>query len=343
MTTVDDLLRMIDVRVAALGDLRGSLTRCHELGIFEPSGALAAPAAAEAIAPLPAPALPPRRVARTGTRRVADAQNAKLDVEALQASIVAAITRAGRPLSVSDLMKPTGVSRPTLNRRLPEFAAAGALVRHGSTRNVAYGLPGTAAPAPAPADPEVARGKPGNPRHTLAELKARVMRVLEAETAPTAFGSLSVTLRMAKPNLRAALNALEADGAIVRRGVKRFQRIGTPRVMAAAAETIAVRPETVRAPRETKAPDAEPTPVARETAPVPRETADRRLVAEIMRVLKSGASYDPREIRRNVLTAFPTISVDDIVAACEAMAREGQVARHVVGQSSRRYQLRVRK
>jgi hypothetical protein len=322
MTTVDGILAMIDERVEALIQFRDAAVRVN--AVFGPSfwtsehqvtaaavRAMALPAAV-AVAVEPA-ALPPRRVPRTGTRRVAAARNAKLDVAALQASIAAAITKAGRPLSVSELMPLTGVSRPTLNRRLPEFAAARVLVRHGSTRNVAYGLPGAvssvAAAAP-PAEAPVPRAQPGNPKHTLDELKARVMRALDAATAPTAFGTLSQTLRMAKPNLRAALGALEAEGAIVRRGVKRFQRIGTPRVMAAA------EPAPVR--HETPAPVA----VARPTAvrPRPRSVSDDDPLTGAMRsVLKSGISYDAKEMYRKVRATVPDTTLSAVEAALEAM------------------------
>jgi hypothetical protein len=354
MTTVDGILAMIDERVEALTLFRAAAVRVN--AVFGPSfwtsehevtaaavRAMALPAAVTVAVP-PA-ARPPRRVPRTGTRRVAAARNAKLDVDALQASIAAAITTAGRPLSVSELIPVTGVSRPTLNRRLPEFAAARVFVRHGSTRNVAYGLPGVASSvaAAAPrAEAALPRARAGN--HTLEELKTRVMRVLDAETAPTAFGTLSQTLRMSKPNLRAALGALEAEGAIVRRGVKRFQRIGTPRVMAAAAPAASAAPATALAKAQPRREPPQPQQSVQAPAPAAAgATADKRLIAEITRVLKSGASYDAREIRRNVLTAFPSIAVDDIVATCDAMARDGQVFRHIVGESGRRYQLRVRK
>jgi DNA-binding Lrp family transcriptional regulator len=322
MTTVDGILAMIDERVEALIQFRDAAVRVN--AVFGPSfwtsehqvtaaavRAMALPAAV-AVAVEPA-ALPPRRVPRTGTRRVAAARNAKLDVAALQASIAAAITAAGRPLSVSELIPLTGVSRPTLNRRLPEFAAARVLVRHGSTRNVAYGLAGTPAAVPAP-QPAIPPGKPGNPKHTLDELKARVMRVLGAEIAPTMFGPLSQTLRMSKPNLRAALVALEREGAIVRRGVRAYQRIGTPEVMAA-AETNGARPETPRAPRETKPAAAAPKPARRETA----AAVEDPMHGTIRAVLKSGISYDAKEMYRKVRATVPETTLSAVEAALEAM------------------------
>lgn len=352
---VEGVLAMIDERAEALAQFRAAVvqvTRVFGQGFWTSEGRLqvviadvsatpVAPAVGDTAGgtqgkdvsrvprpprPVPTAVRKPPRVSATGGGR------SPLDDDALFASVVDAITTAGRALSTTDLEAPTGVSRPTLHRRLGVWVDEGRIRRHGSTRNASYSVPGMTFTAASPA--------------TTAEHRAaRILAALEQQTAPIAPRELAALLKIDRKDIRDPLAALLRQGRVVACGHTTSRVLGVPRVMAPTTAFAPATPAALDTPAATpEAPVQATEPPRKPRASAPTVLADReptRLSAEIVRVLRSGASYDPREIRRNVLGAFPSITVDDIVEVCDAMAKEGRIARHQVGASMRRYQLRV--
>jgi DNA-binding Lrp family transcriptional regulator len=275
----------------------------------DPAAALTQGTPVPAPAP-PAPATPsPGQVVTPRTGRPPKPQSA------IDAAVLAAVQDgATHGKAIAALAK---VHVAAARRALARLVNAGRVEQHGRGRH------GQFVPTGGSLAPRAQKRSSTEP-----ERDAKVLAFLEQQAGPVRPIELRAALGVSAVPVQQSIKRLVASGAIVAIGATGARRIGVPRVMGPAA---VVREATVTVPP--------PVPPATNE---PRST-DRRLVAEIARVLKSGASYDAREIRRNVLTAFPTIAVEEIVSTCDAMARDGQVFRHIVGESGRRYQLRVRK
>lgn len=188
---------------------------------------------------------------------------------------------------------------------------------------------------PAPVTPAPARRVKANvapppptfgpkPRAKREDIGPRVLSFLSDQAAPVRFAQIAAGIGVAnKAYVRGALNALVDAGKVVRRGVKAGQTIGLPRVMAAAGKGPAISP----APREVKP-----------TAPAPVPTPDvNRLRVAIWKVLKSGASVDPREVLRAIRSDAPAATVDEVTTELEALVAGARVERIIISPTTKRY------
>lgn len=149
-----------------------------------------------------------------------------------------------------------------------------------------------------------------------------MLAFLGQQAAPVSPRDLIAAMGVSAVPVQQSIKRLVAAGTVVVSGATLNRRIGVPRVMGTQ-------------PKSTPAASATP----RESKPAVDNSTLRRLEGEITRVLRSGASYDTRELRRNISAAFPTIALEDIDAACADMARAGAVERIRISERLTRYRL----
>jgi DNA-binding HxlR family transcriptional regulator len=135
---------------------------------------------------------------------------------------------------------------------------------------------------------------------------------------------------IARATLVKYLRELVDDGRVVRTG----ERAGA-RYAPAAGTGWTLRPAAPR-PEPVAKPTSAPEPVTRNSAPattsaVPKPVVDapidRALLERLDVIFKSGASYDYRELIRNVRTKLPAIDEPQLVRALERLVTEKRVER----------------
>lgn len=178
--------------------------------------------------------------------------------------------------------------------------------------------------------------------------------------------------RQASPAIRTAIDELEAQArdfetkaGVCRDTAQQLREAFGISTLGpvATADPVAAKPKG-RRPATRRPPRVEPTPLevvapaavkapprpAPATATLddlaqPRQNqpadVDAKLLGEINRVLASGASYDVKEIRRNIGGAFPELTAKELEAVLDQLAGTKRVERISVGSFGARYRKRA--
>lgn len=197
----------------------------------------------------------------------------------------------------------------------------------------------------------------------LSPLARRVLRFLVSEGHPVMFGRIWAGCAEAKVPTRRAIDELIEVGLVRQQGIRRGQTIhlvGVPPVEALAdppVTTIVAPPVRGSSPlsaavdrreaKETRAPASKSSKpgthfssLANSHVPIeaPKPKAEPRpapvvdpalewLQARVLSVLKSGVSYDRRELWRSLNAKGPEVTVEAVEAAVEALARVAVIER----------------
>jgi hypothetical protein len=254
--------------------------------------------------------------------------------------VVQIMRAARRPLSGTDLWNSLPSPRPTSGRfrqYLHGLVKESVVTRTGHTR---YELPGiepaavatparTPAPAPPPAAPIIHKNQPvahaapadASARAlptglTINAFKARLARFLLTDvkwTKPQHSGDL--TLLIHDKWGAAPFDVLdEVLGELVDLG--ELQRTGEPGTYARPGQTKAQLP-----PLKAVEPTAPATPA------IPEVVVPEQLLETLDRLLASGASYDARELARNLQQKGEAISDDRLIALLEQLHRHRRIER----------------
>ena len=164
-------------------------------------------------------------------------------------------------------------------------------------------------------------------RHGNPFVRATVLEFLKGLDAPISPARIPDAVKRHAVGVRRALAELIASGEVVARGQTSGRRVGIPAVMAPAtlqappgqAGKGSVRPAAEGLPRETM-------PPAR-TAPEPKAKTDRdRTIHERLTfIFRTGASYDIRELVRNVRHVCVDVTELEVLRTIEDQVRAGHV------------------
>lgn len=204
---------------------------------------------------------------------------------------------------------------------------------------------------------------PAGSLERLSPLSRRVLRFLVAEVHPVKFGRIWAACAGAKVPTREAIDALVALGLVRREGIRRWQTISLvgvpprealedpPVTTVVAAPMRGVSPLSAALERleakETRAPARKSSkpgthfsslPISDAAANVPKPKVEPRpapvvdaaleqLQARVLGILKSGVSYDRRELCRSLNVKGPEVTVEAVEAAVEALAQAAVVER----------------
>lgn len=152
----------------------------------------------------------------------------------------------------------------------------------------------------------------GRPRLDLAVVRAAILGALKAGAANgiTISGQIGVN----KFTVRGELEQLVRDRLVTRSGAGRHTLFSLP----------GGGPQS-------------------QAAVVAVSADDAGLVTAIRRVLKHGASVDPREVRRAIVATHPSVSLEVVAAALEALAKAGTIERIGVSPTIKRYRALAKK
>lgn len=164
------------------------------------------------------------------------------------------------------------------------------------------------------------------PRIDRAELRRRVLESLQV-LGPAPLTALALRIGVSDNTLRPLVGALVNEGLLQQHSRGRWSRF-------ALADGTPATPPPPAAPSRASAPPDPP----RDTTHSPVRVDDPVLEGAILHVLRTGASYDLREIARNVR---PRPAAEVLQACCEAMAVAGVLERIPV-YTSIRYRRRAR-
>lgn len=347
---LDGILAVLDERAAALQDVAGALRRAQavfaqpfalELGRLLTAGAGPAPVAA--LPPASDPAPQPRKVTRKPRERATMAaptaarpqSRQRSDRPALRQAIEAYLDRVKEPATMAALVAEVGTYAQAVRTVIDALVAEGSVIRTGTRNSLRIGRPavmgrhgtsGQLAPEPikAPRRRANAAGSAmaADPPPSPAELRDLVLASLRE--SPATLNELCTRLKASVPIGYASLRALVVR--LVSAGL--IEKMAGPNTYGGAYQIASMK----TAP-----------PVRTIAIPQAQAGDTIRLASEINRVLKSGASYDVKEIRRNISAAFPVIDHSTITDAVESMVAGGRVERIPLGSVMRYRQVASRR
>lgn len=312
-------LELVSGRRQALQDLETALATVRDV-FGQPVAVTLGTAAARQIAVPDAPsAAPPALPAPVRQRRSAKAARVakakpapRKGSEEIEARVLAALERQRAPITVKRLEEVLTLPRTAFKASLARLIQTRAVIRTGTTTSTRLGVPRVMEAAPAPTPWRVPKNPPGQMGRPPVDRDAADTAVLGALAKGPANGKqLSSLVGIHITGVREALQRLVTSGAVDRSGAGPHVRFSLP--------------------------SSERPPATPESTPL---TADRRLDAEIRKVLKTGASQSPREIQRAVEGMFPTIALEDVAGACEDLVKSGAVERIAISDRLKRYRLR---
>lgn len=282
-----------------------------------------APAAAPpALSAAPEAAPGRRRRSVTAARATVAKPAPRKSTEDLEARVLAALERQRAPIAVKRLEELLKLPRTAFKAVLTRLIQHRAVIRTGTTTSTRIGVPGVMAAAPPPKPWRVSKNPPGQMGRPPVDPEAADTAVLGALAKGPANGKqLSSLVGIHITGVREALQRLIDSDQVVRSGAGRHVRFSR------AGDAPPAEASTDEAAPAAGVPAA-PAPIAR-----PFEAALRR-------VLASGASYAPAELKRGIAATFPTVSLVEVEAACDTLVKSGGVERIALSDRQRRYRLR---